>query len=793
MVIGQRRELDVPLLDALRKPASIPPRDSRALARDAKDVFKAGSSELTRLLTTLDRRLAPTLDRALASLPGGPSALTSVSAMRLKCQPFGATASLRPVVDGRGIVVGSEEWPLEGEATFGLIGRIPSDFFSELTVTLEAGGQAFEALLKDGTNKADFGEIGHVDVTGSMPIEVTLTAKGIDKLVVTMSGTVNDPAEVQINDFDVVVAHGSTVRRSTNGRRFEVSFGEDKSERLTLSVVTRQLLQPLPNVIFLDAEYEGILPGSWVVIERPQFKLPVLVAKAVDVRTVARADYGLTAKVTRITLSQDWLDVDQDLLLSAIREANVFVLSEPLELALEPFDDDICGATIELQRLYPGLQTGRWIIVEGERTDIPATGVRTAELAMIAGVVQGADLIRTTDTIHTYLTLAKPLAYCYRRATATIYGNVAKASHGETRIEPLGSGDATRPLQTFTLRAKPLTYLPDSNALGAASTLELGVDTVRWSEAESLVDLGPKDHGYILKTDDADVTTATTGTGRNGARLSTGQDNVRAVYRSGSGIGGNLTAARISQLISRPLGVSGVINPLPSTGGADRESLEQGRRNLPLGVLSLDRLVSVQDYEDFTRARAGIGQASAVSLSDGARRVVHVTIAGAGDAPIDPNSDLYRALREALQAAGDPAVPVTVAVRELALLVIATDVRIDDDRRWDLMEPVIRAALLDAFSFDRRRLGQDVFVSEVQAAIQKVPGVRYSDVNTLATVAELITPEELENLDDQLSLPGSGRVPVSFARRVPGGLIPAQIALLSPAVRDTLILRNLPS
>ena len=320
----------------------------------------------------------------------------------------------------------------------------------------------------------------------------------------------------------------------------------------------------------------------------------------------------------------------------------MFVLSEPLELALEPFDDDICGATIELQRLYPGLQTGRWIIVEGERTDIPATGVRTAELAMIAGVVQGANLIRTTDTIHTYLTLAKPLAYCYRRATATIYGNVAKASHGETRIEPLGSGDATRPLQTFTLRAKPLTYLPDSNALGAASTLELGVDTVRWSEAESLVDLGPKDHGYILKTDDADVTTATTGTGRNGARLSTGQDNVRAVYRSGSGIGGNLTAARISQLISRPLGVSGVINPLPSTGGADRESLEQGRRNLPLGVLSLDRLVSVQDYEDFTRARAGIGQASAVSLSDGARRVVHVTIAGAGDAPIDPNSDLDR-------------------------------------------------------------------------------------------------------------------------------------------------------
>ena len=64
--------------------------------------------------------------------------------------------------------------------------------------------------------------------------------------------------------------------------------------------------------------------------------------------------------------------------------------------------------------------------------------------------------------------------------------------------------------------------------------------------------------------------------------------------------------------------------------------------------MSLDRLVSVQDYADFTRTFAGIGKADARRLSDGRRQLVHVTIAGADDIPIDPTSDLYRNLLIAL-------------------------------------------------------------------------------------------------------------------------------------------------
>ncbi|MBL0011662.1 MAG: hypothetical protein IPP22_13220 [Nitrosomonas sp.] len=77
-----------------------------------------------------------------------------------------------------------------------------------------------------------------------------------------------------------------------------------------------------------------------------------------------------------------------------------------------------------------------------------------------------------------------------------------------------------------------------------------------------------------------------------------------------------------------------------------------------------------QDYEDFSRIYAGIGKAYAIELSDGRLPLIHVTIAGAGDIPIDENSDLFRNLRQALHDFGDPFQKIQLAVRELLMIVI---------------------------------------------------------------------------------------------------------------------------
>lgn len=576
-----------------------------------------------------------------------------------------------------------------------------------------------------------------------------------------------------------------------------------------------------PEQLFLDSAYEGVLPGSYALIEKEHgggIERLVMPIKSVQVRP--RTAYGLSTKTTQLVFAEDWRDPQSnDMLL--IRRTLVHTQSEPLQLAEQPIEEDIgfrkldpeAGKRIELGGLYPGLQSGRWVIVFGERSDIRGTsGVMARELVMVSGVEQGFDDTLPGDKTLSTLVLANSLAYAYKRGSVTIYGNVVKATHGETRTETLGSGDGSNPLQQFSLKQPPLTFVSASNPSGVDSTLKVYINDVQWHESGTLVGLGGTDRHFVTQTDDEGKTTVIFGNSREGARLPTGVENIKAVYRNGIGKGGNVKAEQISLLSTRPLGAKEVINPLQASGGADKETRDGARKNAPLAVMALDRLVSVQDYEDFTRVFAGIGKARAAELSDGRRQIVHLTIAGADDIPIETHSDLYRNLTEALRRFGDPYQPFRIELRELMLLVLSAKVRIHADYLWEKVEPKIRAALLDAFSFERRELGQDGLLSEVISVMQAVHGVTYVDVDVFRGIPEkvadvqnpgqrrLLTPEEMADKVSQPLQDKAGnilkeplsRIAVNLADREAGGIRPAQLAYLTPLVPATLILNEVP-
>src|SRR5690242_19077350 len=73
------------------------------------------------------------------------------------------------------------------------------------------------------------------------------------------------------------------------------------------------------------------------------------------------------------------------------------------------------------------------------------------------------------------------------------------------------------------------------------------------------------------------------------------------------------------------------------------------------------------------------------------------------------------------------------------LLVIAATVGVLADSQWQTVAPQVKSALLAAFGFDRRDLGQSVFLSEVIRAIQQVPGVAFVDVTALDSISETDT------------------------------------------------------
>jgi predicted phage baseplate assembly protein len=394
------------------------------------------------------------------------------------------------------------------------------------------------------------------------------------------------------------------------------------------------------------------------------------------------------------------------------------------------------------------------------------------------------------DKLHTFIKFDKKLAYCYRRETVAIYANVVKATHGETRREVLGSGDASKTFQSFELKQFPLTYVSAPTVSGIESTLEARVNDIKWHEAGSLAPLGERDRKFITFENDGRKTTIAFGNGERGARLPTGEENIRAVYRNGIGKAGNVLAGQISLLATRPLGVKAVINPIRASGGADKEGRDQARKNVPLALLALDRLVSMSDYADFTRTFAGIGKASAIRSTSGQQHSVQVTIAGAEDIPIDESSDLYRNLNTALHRYGDPHIPIQLRVRERLALVISANVRIHPDHLWEVLEPRIRSAMLEAFGFEKLELGEDLLLAEAIRVIQNVRGVIYVDVDVFDKISEteLLAGFSVSAPAGQQEEAAAPVMP-RLRHRIP--IEANQLAYLAPEVPDTLILQEI--
>jgi hypothetical protein len=377
------------------------------------------------------------------------------------------------------------------------------------------------------------------------------------------------------------------------------------------------------------------------------------------------------------------------------------------------------------------------------------------------------------------LTLQQPLKYAYDPVTVRIYANVVPATHGETVEEVLGSGDGHAPNQRFGLKKPPLTYVSAANARGSESSLEVRVNGVLWQEVSSLYPLKPADQNYILRIQDDGTTIVTFGDGTKGARLPSGLENITSVYRSGIGLEGNLKAEQLSLLKTRPLGVSEVTNPLPATGGAPRESLIEAQVNAPATVRTLDRIVSIRDFEDFAQGFVGIGKAQAVPLWNGETQQVHITVAGVKGNEVLKDANLYIKLVEAIDNARDPIQQVQVDSYERLLFNLEARLLLDLRYEAKVVTENIRQLLKSTFAFEKRKFGQAVTASEVIAALQSVEGVIAVDLDALYQVGR---SKALERSLTALSARYNGQT----------GLIhPAQLLRLNPEGTQLTIVSTL--
>ncbi|HEX2746109.1 MAG TPA: hypothetical protein VHN16_17150 [Streptosporangiaceae bacterium] len=384
-----------------------------------------------------------------------------------------------------------------------------------------------------------------------------------------------------------------------------------------------------------------------------------------------------------------------------------------------------------------------------------------------AAVVQSA--AATGDV--TALTLAAPLSRIYDAGTVAVNANAVEATNGQTVQEILGSGDGTNDSLQFTLKQAPLTYLPAPVGSGTQSTLQVWVNNLQWHETANLLTSGPADRAFVTSANAAGYRVVRFGNGVQGARTPTGTSNIRAIYRTGTGSPGMVSAGQLTQPLDRPQGLSSVTNPGAASGAADPASAGQARASAPLPTLTIGRVVSLEDYQNYALAFAGISKALATWTWSGNVRGVFLTVAGENGTTLSSDDPTVTSLIGAIRLCGDPHVPLLVTSYVPLLFTFTASVAVDQaDYAQGQVLAQVWQNVAAAFAFDQRQLGQNVAASDIIEIIQQTAGVIAVQLQALGRSGD-VTAGPVPAL-----LCASGPVP-------PQG---AQMLLLDPATQGSI-------
>lgn len=361
--------------------------------------------------------------------------------------------------------------------------------------------------------------------------------------------------------------------------------------------------------------------------------------------------------------------------------------------------------SITLQMLPETLKPGRKVIVsDGEQ----------AQQALVTQVDRAQGKIR----LH-------PPVQGFAAWNTVIYGNAIAAGHGESAKEKvLGSGDASRSNQSFELKVDDLSHVPDPAFVqGVRADLEVWVGGRRWQQVDSLDSAGPEEHQYAVIQLEGGNVTLCFGDGSHGRRLPTGNNNVRARYRRGAGLAGNLAPGALVKALSPHPWIDDFLQPMAASGGNDREDSTTLRDNAPASTLTLGRAVSLVDFQHLAISQAGVWQARAFRPAPDGRpgEIVRVVILPAGGGQL---GTLKEDVQTFLQQRAEPQVQVDIAPWQP--LIFSVDVSLAVDSRAfqpELVVDAVRNALLETFSLSQRKLGEPLFRSQLMAAVESVEGV----------------------------------------------------------------------
>ncbi len=352
-----------------------------------------------------------------------------------------------------------------------------------------------------------------------------------------------------------------------------------------------------------------------------------------------------------------------------------------------------------------------------------------------------------------------------------IYLNALWARQVETVTQEILGGGLGVPNQSFFLNKSPLLpgeqielreldglranveypiLLDELTAIGYTSAdIDLTSDPrtnqitevwVLWQERPHFYFSGPDDRHYVVERTSARIIF---GDGVHGKLPPVGPGNIRArIYQAGGGQVGNVQAGAISQIMSGVL-ASSVSNPRAAEGGADGETTTALLSRGPNVFRHMERSMSASDYEALAReaspaiAAVRVLPATASNGRPAAGSITVVIVPQSQDAQPQPSYGLRQEVHDFLALRAPATVdPLDITVKGPSYLPVGIAgilVPKDSSQAGTIAQAgnAAMAAFLHPLTGgpdgDGWAFGRGVFISDVAAVLEAIPGVDHAE------------------------------------------------------------------
>ena len=280
--------------------------------------------------------------------------------------------------------------------------------------------------------------------------------------------------------------------------------------------------------------------------------------------------------------------------------------------------------------------------------------------------------------------------------------------------------------QTFTTTESPV----------VEDSWSVEVDGFAWTEVETLM-LEEATKTYDVSYNADETLTIKFGDGQMG-KIPPNGAAIKITYRTGGGVEGNIIggAAEGVEIVgyvgTTTVGVT-FTNPNKGSGGADRETLEELKTNIPAWIRTVDKAITIEDYETLSMTfedptYGAVARAKAKLRESGYEaNIVDIYIWAYGTNGYEiPSTGLKQALHEYLH--GRRVATVTNCIKDGALHALDLnlgEITVDDRYALATVETAINMAIDAYFDSTNFQPGQAFRISDFYHVVDAVSGVEH--------------------------------------------------------------------